>query len=397
VEPAGEDEVVSFQIDRSTRLGRFAHDTAVHTPDLDDGTYNEDYELDRAYRPEPLPSQAQQQTGLSWWRTARDRVFGATAHQGTSSFTLGDDDEDEDFRDEPEPVSWDTASVTDVADSEDFRDDAFAIEWDNHALAPIHVAVDAPVATGDSFWSSLDYLENDSDSNTDLEPMAWVEEEPEILDTAAPESDRAGDSYNWNLAEPAGMDHLRDRLFGHAAGPQNSPGLQAAAGSSTTVEPANSTQSLQDRFDAELPADRERYNLPPIQQVTDSEPAVTDYPFESPYNPDFDIRDLVAADAEPPLDMTITIAPDIPRKCATCRSFRQSETGDRGWCVNQWAFPHRPLVNAEDLACDSSLGCWWLPGDDSWDAAAYLAELAQPTPRTDRLEALLRGDLRRTV
>jgi hypothetical protein len=398
VEPAGEDEVVSFQIDRSTRFSRFAHDTTHHGAELDNGAVEEDYELDRSYRPEPTSSQAhqQQQSGLSWWRTARDRVFGAAPQQDAPSFAIGDD-EDEDVHDEPEPDSWDAPTIRDIAGVEDVHDDAFAIEWDNHSLAPIQVSVDAPASTDDSFWSSLDYLESDSDSETHLEPMAWVEEEPEFLDTPAPESDRAGDSYNWNLAEPAGMDHLRDRLFGHAAGTQVSPDRQRSPGPSAPVAPATGTLSLQDRFDAELPADREQYDLPPIQQVAVSEPEATDYPYDSAYNPDFDIRDLVAADAEPPLDMTITIAPDIPRKCATCRSFRQSETGDRGWCVNQWAFPHRPLVNAEDLACDSSLGCWWLPGDDAWDAAAYLAELAQPTPRTDRLEALLRGDLRRTV
>ena len=57
------------------------------------------------------------------------------------------------------------------------------------------------------------------------------------------------------------------------------------------------------------------------------------------------------------------LAPEIPRMCLTCRDFRPAESGERGWCTNTIAFSHRRMVNAEDLTCEQSFGCWWLPSD----------------------------------
>jgi hypothetical protein len=64
--------------------------------------------------------------------------------------------------------------------------------------------------------------------------------------------------------------------------------------------------------------------------------------------------------------MTINIAPDIPRACRSCRSFQSADGGVRGWCTNEWAFTHRRMVNEDDLACDCTIGCWWLPDDRYW-------------------------------
>lgn len=79
----------------------------------------------------------------------------------------------------------------------------------------------------------------------------------------------------------------------------------------------------------------------------------------------FDLRALLdesAGDVIP----DVSISPDIPRMCQTCRDFRPSESGDRGFCANNWAFSHRQMVNAEALPCRSSIGCWWLPSDAIW-------------------------------
>jgi hypothetical protein len=88
------------------------------------------------------------------------------------------------------------------------------------------------------------------------------------------------------------------------------------------------------------------------------------------------------------LDMTITIGEGVPRQCSTCRNYRQAEHGERGWCTNNYAFTHRQMVNADDLACQSTIGCWWLPADEEvWldDEEPAIA----PTPRVDRLLAHL--------
>jgi hypothetical protein len=122
------------------------------------------------------------------------------------------------------------------------------------------------------------------------------------------------------------------------------------------------------------------------------------HPADAWYEPErdqqFDVRDIIAQSSDL-LDMTIEISPDIPRDCATCRSYRQSEQGERGWCTNNWAFTHRQMVNATDLACQSTIGCWWLPADEE----VWLTE-DEPdrgaTPRVDRLIAHL-DPLKRAV
>lgn len=101
--------------------------------------------------------------------------------------------------------------------------------------------------------------------------------------------------------------------------------------------------------------------------------------------PNLDLRELVARGSEL-LDMTIEIAPDVPRECRTCRSFRSADGGSRGWCTNAWAFTHRRMVNEEDLACETAIGCWWLPADRYWlieEQDGYAAA----TPRMDELVA----------
>jgi hypothetical protein len=77
---------------------------------------------------------------------------------------------------------------------------------------------------------------------------------------------------------------------------------------------------------------------------------------------------------------------DLPRICRTCRDYRPSAEGQRGWCANSWAFTHRRLVLEDDPApCQSAIGDWWLPVDDVWLVAADVSSHGRATPLLDRL------------
>jgi hypothetical protein len=79
---------------------------------------------------------------------------------------------------------------------------------------------------------------------------------------------------------------------------------------------------------------------------------------------------------------------DLPRICRTCRDYRPSAEGQRGWCANSWAFTHRRLVLDDDLApCQSAIGDWWLPVDDVWLVAADVSSHGRATPLLDRMTA----------
>jgi hypothetical protein len=84
------------------------------------------------------------------------------------------------------------------------------------------------------------------------------------------------------------------------------------------------------------------------------------------------------------LDMSVEVSPTIPRMCRTCRDFRPADNGGRGWCTNKWAFSHRRMVDADELPCETSLGCWWLPHDEVWLAEANAAAHTEPTPLVDQ-------------
>jgi hypothetical protein len=87
---------------------------------------------------------------------------------------------------------------------------------------------------------------------------------------------------------------------------------------------------------------------------------------------------------------------DLPRICRTCRDFRPSTDGQRGWCANSWAFTHRRLVVEDDPApCRSAIGDWWLPVDDVWLVAADVSSHGRATPLLDRLTAKAERERRR--
>lgn len=75
-----------------------------------------------------------------------------------------------------------------------------------------------------------------------------------------------------------------------------------------------------------------------------------------------------------------------PRCCRTCRDFRPAEGGERGWCTSAWAFQHRRMVHADELACFSAIGIWWLPSDSLWLDDLDFGH-AEPTPLVDAMVA----------
>lgn len=88
---------------------------------------------------------------------------------------------------------------------------------------------------------------------------------------------------------------------------------------------------------------------------------------------------------------------DLPRVCRTCRDYRPSSEGERGWCANAWAFTHRRLVQEDDAApCAASFGDWWAPVDDVWLVAADVSSHSRATPLLDQLTGHERGRRRRS-
>ena len=73
----------------------------------------------------------------------------------------------------------------------------------------------------------------------------------------------------------------------------------------------------------------------------------------------------------------------VPRICMTCRDFRPAESGERGWCTNDWAFSHRTMVAAESRPCQTTIGSWWLPREAIWLEPVDVQGHGLPTPLVD--------------
>ncbi len=178
---------------------------------------------------------------------------------------------------------------------------------------------------------------------------------------------------------------------------------------SAPVEPASRSQRLAPPLwrNARRPAPKQQdveWDEPLVDEVTDDEP-IEFAPEEDVWEESrYEARELPVAEeeAEPDyilgpgddevepieaeqVDLMPWVAPELPRACRTCRDFRPTEGGERGWCNNKWAFRHRRMVDAEELPCLTSIGCWWLPHDDIWLEKADIAAHGLPTPLTDQL------------
>jgi hypothetical protein len=380
-EPEGEDELVDFQAERTTVGSRFAA-PVDYIDDIHDDSLEEDFELDRSFRPEETATQS----GHRWWHTfARHRVFRQPPERDSGedhiAFAALNYDTD------PFPVT-------------ESANDHFAINWDNASLAPVVPARRERPADSVSTqtWASLDYLDDVESDDEPLAPIAW--QVPEVAERVE-ESRVAGFVPNGHRFDPysrEGMDHLRDRLFASSFEAQTQP---ESSQQPTASRPF--TRTIVSRPPADIRVENSRNNPDrtptPGQEyraeTREEKSADIEFDYDSEFNPDYDLRRIVATKSDPPLDMTIMISPEIPRKCATCRSFRAAENGSRGWCTNKWAFAHRPLVDSEDLACEATIGCWWLPQDIEWNREKFIAEISAPTPRSDRLIAAQDGERRR--
>ena len=186
-----------------------------------------------------------------------------------------------------------------------------------------------------------------------------------------------------NLHDARGLDAFRSRLFEHT--------WDDARAHVAVDEPSRAPAQHVLRTEPDEEAWRAEPPIDPDALLEDPRDAA----YEPEVDPAFDIRTIIRRQSDL-LNMTIQVAPEVPRKCATCRSYRASEQGERGWCTNTWAFTHRQMVNAEDLACRSTIGCWWLPADREVWLDDTEPGPVRPTPRVDRLIAHLQP-LRRTA
>lgn len=224
-------------------------------------------------------------------------------------------------------------------------------------------------------------LETSFADDTDrIQSEAWREERQELSadpDRAAAKPGRPRSESAFALSDPREMDAFRAALFGTVSTNADAPVNGHSERHRSRKAPEQSPVPRKD-----IPAARQEH------PARDHRPVRAHHRYVE--EAEFDIRDFVERDEEL-LDMRIQIAPDIPRACQTCRNFRPSESGERGWCTNDFAFTHRQMVNADDLPCQSSIGCWWLPGDESWMPKEDLAFRDLPTPLTDRLIARRHG------
>ncbi len=79
---------------------------------------------------------------------------------------------------------------------------------------------------------------------------------------------------------------------------------------------------------------------------------------------------------------------DLPHSCRTCRDYRPVGNGQRGWCMNAWAFSQQTIVHEDQIApCQSSIGSWWAPVDNVWMVAADVSSHGRATPLLDRFVA----------
>ncbi|HVL26455.1 MAG TPA: hypothetical protein VM450_20360 [Thermomicrobiales bacterium] len=338
---------------------------------LDEEAWDDEPAGGYAYEEEILPESAARN---SWWRG----IFRGRSQQDDTAVApvyaaTHDDDLFEDAYDEPY-VPYDDPYA---GPHEDDRVDP-EMDWADDA-EPVYIDAVAEVDTGPVVTTSMEAFEEDRHSFVERPRVSAPWHATEAISEVQSPPQPAYEPLD--LANDAGLSAFRSRLFDAApAEPAAEPVMAARA---PIAVPRRTREERPTRA---------------VQAAIDPE-ALLDDPRDAMYEPDvdpnFDVRALVAQQGDP-LDMTIEVAPEIPRQCATCRSYRASEQGERGWCTNSWAFTHRQMVNAGDLACQSTIGCWWLPADEEVWLEDDAAKLDRATPRVDRMVAWL-DPVRRTA
>lgn len=219
-------------------------------------------------------------------------------------------------------------------------------------------------------------------------PASWRERVTVAATTAIAAMPSPGPEPSFfAIDEPAGLDAFRAALFGNdAAGVPMAfarapePASRQTRGYPPALGPAGAStgDSLTERSPNEFsrPSTGYRHGRPARGSMFPRE--------HGAFDTDFDIRNAIE-DEEGDFERQFDVASRVTKSCSTCRSFRPSENGERGWCMNDWSATHRQMVNSDDLACRSSIGDWWLAADSSWIPPTDA--IHPETPRTDRLNA----------
>lgn len=289
-------------------------------------------------------------------------------------------DDDPDWVEEVVPVEAYAAAQPEASPADTSADayveTAWEDEWD-------HDGAEAPATTADVHGYAASARDLGPTSVAGVPGDVWDEDDwPTLLPADRVTGEATVRHRPQPVTAPFDLTKIRARLFARddeqdAPAPANADGLSRRA-----ERPQPTRRQPLSAAPRQSPDPDEDPDPDPGSGIDAALPSIEQH-WREP-QAEFDLRAVVRRQDEL-LDMRIQLAPDVPRACRSCRSFRAAEGGERGWCTNEWAFSHRRMVNADDLPCESSIGCWWLPADSVCLPADDFATLTAPTPLVDRL------------
>jgi hypothetical protein len=384
------------------------------------------FSLRRRYEPEPEPVYEYEEDDVG--------PYPAPAAQ-EPAHSHADAVKSEQFEDDR--LYWEDAPLEPVAEDAWWPEDAVEDEdvQDDLPLAATRTGSDSYLATTDESWHL------DAREFPEPQPASWHATRSEIL-ARRPEPQPAqldrrerqapvADEVEWidppaasrqreeqparrprpeprefiPIDQPNGMDAFRSALFGSVAPVGLNPAEQFA-------QPTPPPTAIDDLYRRRERSSYTEFALP----VADPEPEDWDEPAYEPVAarqaaPErtprrqprrnrsgkgsrhveqdvddlFDIRRAVADPDDTSVTRQLAVENGVAKCCLTCRSFQPADEAGRGWCLSEWSTTHRQMVNADTLACQSSIGNWWIAADTTWIPPA---DSIQPqTPRADRLIA----------
>lgn len=206
------------------------------------------------------------------------------------------------------------------------------------------------------------------------------------IEPIKPRRPKVDPSTFFDISEPEGLATLRAALFGSQGDAAvASPYLQANA-STVAGSSESAWQSPRPAHDRPAPSsrnrptvvDRDTYHR--TEERFESETAAVAQEISTPNDWAPPRRQPAQRSVEPTIDQVSedsiprqrrrptppVVAPVGDKRCATCRSFQPTGDGTRGRCTNSWASARTSMVHADELACRSSFGDWWIAADDEW-------------------------------
>jgi hypothetical protein len=306
-------------------------------------------------------------------------------------------------------AAYDDADYLDDGEEAHFEDD-FAADEQHYAAESTLIRDRYAITSEDSWLEDERYF-------PDPQPPNWYEErtrllasrpEPEPLPAPVsfgesrqappPEPEpvahpqrrvrREPGSY-FAINEPGGMSAFRAALFSDDPGSDVREERPAAFQRRPLPE-----REATDRLDQVFAGNRDDEPTPmePLQRRaeprTRAAAPIRFTQHKAMFDESFDIGDTISEDDGKPHEYEL--ASRVSKACWTCRSFRAADEGRSGWCMNEWAPTHRQMVDAEDIACHSSIGDWWIAADTTW--IPPVDRIVPETPRTDRLAARSQQD-----